>query len=60
MKKLKQWADVKGSTLHNASKSGIACPKCGNELFVRNDFVLATYPPQRQYFCDVCGFVGTK
>lgn len=60
MRKLKQWSDVKSPTPHNASRSGIAFPKCGSELFVRNDIVLATYPPQRRYFCGECDFIGTK
>lgn len=58
--KLKQWSDDKSPTQHKASRSGIACPKCGSELLVRNDIVLTTYPPQRQYFCRECGFIGTK
>ena len=38
-------------------KTGIECPKCGKELYVRTDIVLASNPPQSQYECD-CGWVG--
>ena len=38
-------------------RTNIECPRCGKELFFRNDIVLTTYPAKYQYEC-VCGFVG--
>ena len=41
----------------NFVKTNIECPKCGKNLFYRNDIVLTSYPAQYQYECE-CGFVG--
>lgn len=41
----------------NKVRTNIKCPKCGKELFFRNDIVLTSYPAQYQYEC-VCGFIG--
>ena len=41
------------------TKTDVACPKCGKALYRRNDIVLTSNPPQRQYECD-CGFVGYR
>jgi predicted RNA-binding Zn-ribbon protein involved in translation (DUF1610 family) len=35
----------------------IECPKCGKQIYVRTDIVLASNPPQRLYECD-CGWTG--
>lgn len=40
-------------------RTGVECPKCGDYLFERKDIVLATYPPQRMYYCEKCGWKGT-
>lgn len=42
----------------NKEKTNIACPKCKAALFRRTDIVLASYPPQSQYECEECGWVG--
>jgi DNA-directed RNA polymerase subunit M/transcription elongation factor TFIIS len=36
-------------------KSGIACPKCGSELYYNNpNMVLTSYPPKRSVECKNC------
>jgi hypothetical protein len=39
--------------------NGLACPKCGRELYDSNGMVLTSNPPQKQVHCN-CGFVGYK
>lgn len=36
----------------------VACPKCGQPLWRRNDITLTSYPEQYQYECDGCGWIG--
>jgi len=39
----------------NSLKSGIACPKCGSELYYNNpDMVLTSNPPKRSVECNNC------
>ena len=39
----------------NSFKSGIACPKCGSELYYNNpDMVLTSNPPKRSVECKNC------
>jgi DNA-directed RNA polymerase subunit M/transcription elongation factor TFIIS len=39
----------------NSVKSGIACPKCGSELYYNNpDMVLTSNPPKRSVECKNC------
>lgn len=38
--------------------TGIACPKCGNEMF-HNNRVVATYPPCMDITCRSCGHKET-
>ena len=39
----------------NSLKSGIACPKCGSELYYNNpDMVLTSNPPKRSVVCKNC------
>jgi len=39
----------------NSFKSGIACPKCGSELYYNNpDMVLTSNPPKRSVECNNC------
>jgi DNA-directed RNA polymerase subunit M/transcription elongation factor TFIIS len=36
-------------------KSGLACPKCGSELYYNNpNMVLTSYPPKRSVECKNC------
>ena len=38
-------------------KTDIQCPVCGQYIYRRNDIVLTSNPPKRQYECR-CGWVG--
>jgi predicted nucleic-acid-binding Zn-ribbon protein len=39
----------------NSFKSGLACPKCGSELYYNNpNMVLTSYPPKRSVECKNC------
>lgn len=40
------------------SQVNIECPRCGAKLFRRNDIILTSNPPQYQYECDKCNWVG--
>jgi DNA repair exonuclease SbcCD ATPase subunit len=58
--KLKSLKDHNDSKLFdayggNSFKSGIACPKCGSELYYNNpDMVLTSNPPKRSVECKNC------
>jgi hypothetical protein len=58
--KLKSLKDHNDSKLFDAYgggsfKSGLACPKCGSELYYNNpDMVLTSYPPKRSVECKNC------
>ena len=58
--KLKSLKDHNDSKLFdayggNSVKSGIACPKCGSELYYNNpNMVLTSYPPKRSVECKNC------
>ena len=41
--------------------NGIACPKCGKELWDSQPMMLLTsYPPQRDIRCPVCNYRGYR
>jgi len=41
-------------------KNGIVCPKCGDELFDSDPYIiLGSDPPQKNVHCD-CGFRGYR
>jgi len=41
--------------------NGIACPKCGEELFDSTpNIVLTSYPPQHNVNCPKCGYTGYR
>ena len=41
-------------------KNGIACPKCGKELFDSEpDIILTSFPPEKDVYCE-CGFRGYR
>lgn len=41
--------------------NGIACPKCGTELFDSNpNITLSSWPAQKNVHCDKCGYVGYR
>jgi DNA-directed RNA polymerase subunit M/transcription elongation factor TFIIS len=58
--KLKSLKDHNDSKVFDAYggdsfKSGIACPKCGSELYYNNpNMVLTSYPPKRSVECKNC------
>ena len=37
----------------------IECPECGENIFKNMSLVLTSYPPQHQYRCFKCGWVGS-
>lgn len=40
--------------------NGIACPKCGNELYDTNPYTtLTSSPPQKEVHCS-CGYTGYR
>ena len=47
--------------MSQAHANGIACPKCGEELWDTNPMVmLSSNPPRKQIHCVACGYVGTR
>lgn len=41
--------------------NGIACPKCGDELYDSNPNVaLTSYPPKYNIHCSSCGYIGYR
>jgi DNA-directed RNA polymerase subunit M/transcription elongation factor TFIIS len=57
LKSLKDHNDIKLFDAYggNSFKSGIACPKCGSELYYNNpNMVLTSYPPKRSVECKNC------
>lgn len=39
--------------------NGIACPKCGKELYDVNPIsILTSYPPKKNVACTSCDYVG--
>lgn len=48
-----------GNTDWRVTQTNLECPKCGKHIFLRNDIVLTTYPPQYSYFCE-CGWAGSS
>ena len=40
--------------------NGIACPKCGEELYDSRNVILTSYPPQRNVACSKCDYTGYR
>ena len=40
-------------------KTEIICPKCRSRVYKNIGMVLTTYPPQYQYKCISCDWIGT-
>jgi hypothetical protein len=41
--------------------NGIACPKCGEELYDSNPMMtLSSMPPQKNVHCSKCGYNGYR
>lgn len=52
--------DAMRRAMSNAKPNGIACPKCGKELFDSNPFeTLMSDPPQKRVHCG-CGYGGNR
>ena len=46
--------------LSRPQKNGIACPKCGEEMWDSNPMItLTSNPPKKNVHCD-CGYVGYR
>jgi len=46
---------------NNPKLNGIACPKCGNELFdSRPMIILTTMPAQKNVHCSKCDHIGYR
>jgi hypothetical protein len=60
---LEDWNQSKWEKAHPPKTplwNGIACPKCGKEMFdVDPDYILCSMPPQVEVGC-ACGFRGTR
>ena len=58
------WDEFKSSESYSHGETwtpiNVSCPKCGEQLQRREDMVLTSYPPMRQYRCPVCGWKGVK
>jgi DNA-directed RNA polymerase subunit RPC12/RpoP len=47
--------------LNDPHPNGIACPKCGKELWDSlPGMTLTSYPPQKNIHCPECGHVGYR
>jgi hypothetical protein len=52
-----QWAMINDSPVLN----GIACPKCGEEMFDSNPMtILTSMPAQKNVNCSKCDYVGYR
>lgn len=49
----------KNLSLMNSRPVDVACPNCGEQLYMRTDIILSSYPPQRQFECHNCDFIGS-
>ena len=50
--------DIYGECGERYTPVDVKCPECGKHLYKRTDIVLTSYPPQYQYECKECGWVG--
>jgi len=41
-----------------SGSAGVLCDKCDAELVFADDFVLCSFPPQRNVVCKICGYTG--
>lgn len=55
-----KWEDYKPKPMKDIyeKQTNIECPKCGSKIYKRLDIVLTSYPPQYQYECHNCGWIG--
>ena len=68
-KKLKNLKEYNEQAINNSQMindntpilNGIACPKCGEELYDSDPLVtLMTYPSQKNVCCSKCDFIGYR
>lgn len=45
--------------IEDLTLTNIECPECGNYLVRREDIILTSNPPQKEYRCLKCGWVGS-
>ena len=64
--RMTDWEDFKNASFIKAKAQSngwepvnIKCPKCGQPIFKNLTIVLTSNPPQYQYKCLHCGWVGT-
>lgn len=56
-----KWAksDYAGRDAQKPRPNGVACPKCGEELWDSDPMVtLTSNPPQKNVHCEACGYRG--
>ena len=61
LKSLKQHNEeaLEAFAFGNKSNSGLACPKCEEELLYTNpNVILTSYPPQKSVECCKCHYKG--
>jgi hypothetical protein len=59
LKSIEEHNDTVFATYEPVNSTGVACPKCGNELYYKGNEILTTYPPQRNVKCLSCKYQGT-
>ena len=68
-KKLKTLAENNGEafsrnhamSINEPELNGIACPKCGEELYDSNpNTILTSNPPQKNVHCSKCDHIGYR
>lgn len=57
---LEEWEQSRDYITITETKNGIACPKCGAELYSDLTRVLTSNPAQIPIYCKKCGWNGTK
>jgi len=41
-------------------RNGIACPKCGEELYDSDTMILTSYPAKKNIHCEACSYKGYR
>jgi len=51
----------KALELNDPHPNGIACPRCGKEMFdIEPTMMLTSYPPKMKVKCPWCGYIGYR
>ena len=49
------------NAFQSSYKNGIACPRCGEELYDTNPSIeLTSYPPKKDIHCNNCKYTGYR